>query len=274
MPKFCPNCGEEISDKVKFCPKCGADIDSFSVKKDEKSTIEETKKAIKIEDTKIEGKKSESTESDILTHKPNKLFYLGICIFLIVILFIVAPTKTITNDIEVVYTDNQTYYEKEPYEIQEAYQEQIPYQTTETYTDSVPVPVSVPYQTYETSYQNYDAGTGKYYLTIPSGCTCSSNRFMSDQNGIYGSLCVQLSCLISTPVTKYRIEYSQQSVQKERPVTKYQTTTKYRNVTQYRDVLKTREVMKTRIDQKQLEENWLLGFKTPYKLHLPIISGA
>jgi len=48
MPKFCPNCGEEISDKVKFCSSCGADIDSFSVKKSEKSIeksiVEEPKK--------------------------------------------------------------------------------------------------------------------------------------------------------------------------------------------------------------------------------------
>jgi archaeal flagellin FlaB len=64
MPKFCPNCGEEISEKVKFCPKCGVDIDSFSVKKEEKSNVEEPKKEIKIdksqkiEETKIENKKS------------------------------------------------------------------------------------------------------------------------------------------------------------------------------------------------------------------------
>ena len=54
MPKFCPNCGSEISDKVKFCPECGSDFDSFSVKKDEKPIVEETKKDIKIEDKKIE----------------------------------------------------------------------------------------------------------------------------------------------------------------------------------------------------------------------------
>jgi hypothetical protein len=41
MPKFCPNCGTEISDKVKFCQSCGADIESFSLKKDEKSVIED-----------------------------------------------------------------------------------------------------------------------------------------------------------------------------------------------------------------------------------------
>jgi hypothetical protein len=65
----------------------------------------------------------------------------------------------------------------------------------------------------------------------------------------------------------------QQSIQKERPVTKYQTVTKTRDVTKYQDVAKTRDVMKTRIEQRALEVNWLLGFKTPYSLHLPLISG-
>jgi hypothetical protein len=281
MPRFCPNCGEEISDKVKFCTECGVALDALIQKNDPSPVIEQNTQNIETYDKKIKESNNQvqnieslKTESSILKNTPDILFYLGICIFLMVILLIVAPTKTVTNTIEVAYTDNQTYFEKEPYEIQEAYFEQVPYQTTETYTDSVPVPVSVPYQGYETSYQNYDAGTGKYYSTISSGCTCTSTRYMNDKDGNYGALCVQLSCLISSPVTKYRIEYQQESVQKERPVTKYQNTTRYRNVTQYRDVLKTREVMRTRIDQQQSEVNWLLGFKTPYKLHLPIISGV
>ena len=61
MPKFCPNCGIEISDKVKFCPKCGADIDSFSVKKNEKLTIEEIKKDVKIDNTKPDNKNIKPT---------------------------------------------------------------------------------------------------------------------------------------------------------------------------------------------------------------------
>jgi hypothetical protein len=281
MPKFCPNCGEEITDKVKFCPECGVAPDSLIQKNDKSPITEQNSQNIGINDKKIkdsnsqeQNNKSLKTGSSSQRFKPDIILYLGICIFLFLMLLIVAPTKTVTTNIEVAYTDNETYYEKEPFIVQEAYQVQDPFQTTETYTDTVPVPVSVPYQDYETSYQNYDAGTGKYYSTISSGCTCTSTRFMYDKDGNYGSLCVQLSCLISTPVTKYRIEMQQQSVQKERPVTKYQTVTKYRNVTQYRDVPKSREVMKTRIDQQPLEVNWLLGFKTPYKLHLPIISGT
>jgi archaellin len=84
MPKFCPSCGEEISDKVKFCPKCGADIDSFSVKKDEKSIVEETKKEIKIEDTKVEDKKSEKKYS------LSQMVVYGVIGVVIIILLIAA----------------------------------------------------------------------------------------------------------------------------------------------------------------------------------------
>jgi len=193
---------------------------------------------------------------------------------LVTILFLVAiPTKTVHYTVEIPYSDTETYYEKEPYEVQEAYQEQEPYQTVETYTDIVPVPVSVAYQDVEYSYETYNAQSGYYYSSIPSGCVCSSNRYMYDASGTYGALCVQLTCAVPSLVTKYRTEMQQQSVQKERPVTKYQTVTKNRTVTKYRDVLKTREVLKIRNETQQVEVNWLVGYKTPYKLHLPIISG-
>ena len=201
-------------------------------------------------------------------HKSNICFLIGVSVFLIVVFLIVAPTKTITNNVEVAYTDTETYYEKEPYEVQEAYQEQEPYQSVETYTDSVPVPVSVPYQDTEYYYQSADAPAGKYWpdASITSNCVCSNRDWLSH--------CIQLYCQYSRSVTKYRTEMQQQSIQKERPVTKYRTITKYRTVTKYRDVAKTREVMKTRIESRPLEVNWLIGFKTPYKLHLPFISGA
>ncbi|MCX6682992.1 MAG: zinc-ribbon domain-containing protein [Methanoregula sp.] len=40
MPKFCPNCGMEISDNVKFCPECGAKINSFKLNSDDIRKIE------------------------------------------------------------------------------------------------------------------------------------------------------------------------------------------------------------------------------------------
>ncbi|MDO8873072.1 MAG: zinc ribbon domain-containing protein [Methanoregula sp.] len=280
MPKFCHGCGKEISDPVKFCPECGTNTNTpnydpnHSLKNNEQPQSTQTDdKTIKKSNNFDQSDSDLSKATSVITHKPIVLAIIGICIFLIVISLVIVPTKTITNDVEVVFTDTETYYEKEPYIVQESYQEQVPYQTTESYTDSVPVPVSVPYQDYEYSYQTSDAGTGKYYSSVPSGCVCSSNRYLYDKDGVYGALCVQLTCQISTPVTKYRTEMQQQSLQKERPVTKYRTETKTRDVTKYHDVAKTRDVMKTRIEQRPLEVNWLLGFKTPYSLHLPIISG-
>ena len=278
MSKICPNCGEEISDLKLFCPECGINFESPgsgpNQSLNEKPQInQKDDHTMKKSDNFDRSDTNLNKATSQFTHKPIVLAIIGICIFLIVISLVIVPTKTITNEVEVAYTANETYYETEPYIVQELYQEQVPYQTTETYTDTVPVPVSVPYQDYENSYQTSDAGTGKYYSSIPSGCVCSSSRYLYDKDGVYGALCVQLTCQISTPVTKYRTEMQQQSLQKERPVTKYRTETKTRDVTKYHDVAKTRDVMKTRIEQRPLEVNWLLGFKTPYSFHLPIISG-
>jgi hypothetical protein len=90
MPKFCPNCGEEISDKVKFCPKCGADIDSFSVKKDERSTVEESKKDIKIEGAqKIEDSDTENKKTGTTYNIKNLAVY-GVIAVVVIIIFLMA----------------------------------------------------------------------------------------------------------------------------------------------------------------------------------------
>lgn len=212
-------------------------------------------------------------ESDNTPSKLNFFFPLIILMILATIFIVAVPTKTIFHDVEVAYTDTETYYVKEPYEVQEAYQEQEPYQDTEYFTDTVPIQVSVPYQDIEYYYQSYDAGTGMYYSYIPTGCYCTSTRYMYDADNVYGALCVQLNCRLSRTVTKYRMDTEYQSVQKQRPVTKYTTVTKYRTVTQYRDTPETRDVMKTRIESQPMEVNWLFGWNTPYELHLPFISG-
>lgn len=252
MPDLCPHCGNSVSDEMKYCPECGGSLKSQGPRDS----------GIKPIIAKIKRIPS----SDILT-------IAGICFFVIVICLVMVPTKTITYSIEVAYTDNETYYEKEPYMTQESYEELVPFQTTEKYTDIVPVPTSVPYLDNEFSYRTYNA-TDRYYASIPSDCTCSGTRYMYDADGVYGSLCVQLTCQIATSVTKYRTETQQKAIQKERPVTKYQTVTKFRNTTQYQDVAKTRAVLKTRMEERPLEVNWLFGFKTPYSLHLPHISGG
>jgi uncharacterized membrane protein YvbJ len=252
MPDLCPHCGNSVSDEMKYCPECGGSLKSQGPRDS----------GIKPIIAKIKRIPS----SDILT-------IAGICFFIIVICLVMVPTKTITYSIDVAYADNETYYEKEPYIIPESYQEQVAYQSTDRYTDIVPVPTSVPYQDKEYSYQVYNATDG-YYSSVPTDCVCSGNRYLSDQTGVYDTLCIQLTCQIATTVTKYRTETQQKVIQKERPVTKYQTVTKYRNVTQYQDVAKTRTVLKTRIEERQIEANWLFGFKTPYSLHLPHISGG
>jgi hypothetical protein len=119
MPKFCPNCGSEISEKVNFCPECGSDIETFSVKKSDKPIVEETKKEIKIEDKQFEKKRS-----------PSKLVIYGIIGVVIVILLLAAisyfssfstamnenikrsstinPTPTIITTTQIVVTTTQT----------------------------------------------------------------------------------------------------------------------------------------------------------------------
>jgi len=167
--------------------------------------------------------------------KSDIFFISGICYFLIMAFLIVVPTKTITEKIEVSYLDKETYYVNEPYDVEEAYQEKESYQDTEY------------------SSQKTDAPAGKYweYSFIPTGYSCSKTEFNYNSNNKLATLCIQLTRSVSTPVTKYR------------------TITKYRTVTKYKDVPKVRDVTKTRIEPRPAEVNWVIGFKTPYTLHLP-----
>jgi hypothetical protein len=195
------------------------------------------------------------------TNRSNLYFFIGLSIFLLIAFIVLAPTKTHHYEVEVSYTDTETYTEKEPYETQEAYQVQEPYQDVEYYTDTVPVEQSVPYTDYESVV--YNAPSGQYYPSCGSDCTCTDYSFWTGQ-------CIQCTCLVA--VTRYKTQIVYQEIQKERPVTKYRTITKYRTVTKYRDVEKTRDVVKTKMDPRQVEVNWLFGFKLPYKLHFPYIS--
>jgi hypothetical protein len=182
--------------------------------------------------------------------KSNLYFFVGLGVFVLIALFIIAPTKTYHYDVEVFYNDTETYFEIEPYETQEAYQVQEPYQTTETYYDQVPVQ----------KIQVNDAPSGQYYPSCNTNCYCSNQEWSWS---MFAYVCVQCTCQIT--------EY--QTIAKERPVTKYTPVTKYRTVTKYRDVEKTRDVIRTRMEPRQIEVNWIFGFKLPYTLHLPHISG-
>jgi hypothetical protein len=48
MAKFCPNCGNKISENVKFCEDCGADI-SFSMNQSDRSRKDHNEKDRKIQ---------------------------------------------------------------------------------------------------------------------------------------------------------------------------------------------------------------------------------
>ena len=184
--------------------------------------------------------------------KSDISFISGICYFLIMAFLIVVPTKTITENIEVSYLDQETYYIQEPYDVQEPYTGQESYQETESF------------QATEYHDTQKNAPPGKYYTLCGTGCTCSHYGY--DYYSIPSSYCDQCTCTYSELVTKYR------TVTKHRPVTKYRTITKYRTVTKYKDVPKVRDVTKTRIEPRPAEVNWVLGFKTPYTLHLPFTS--
>ncbi len=60
MPRFCPNCGEEISEKTKFCSSCGANIGSFSLKPNHiPQEIKPTNEKKIEEEKKEQGKKTD-----------------------------------------------------------------------------------------------------------------------------------------------------------------------------------------------------------------------
>jgi hypothetical protein len=89
MPNFCPNCGIEITEKVKFCPECGADISSFLKKPDETENIQETKSEIKTENEAPD--KEEPNNKNIL--KTILIYFcagIGIVVLLLIISAFVA----------------------------------------------------------------------------------------------------------------------------------------------------------------------------------------
>lgn len=173
-------------------------------------------------------------------------FYLGVTGFLLLIFFLIAPTKTHFYTVDVPYEDVEYYFEKEPYEYQESYEAQEPYQTTEIYNDKVPVQKT----------ETHTAPSGQYFTSYGSNCQCT--RY----SGWLFPQCIEYTCTV--------VEY--ETVQKERPVTKYKTVTKYRTATGYRDVQKQRTVTKLRQEQRQYEINWVFGFRVPWNLHIAYLS--
>jgi len=85
MPSFCPNCGKDITEKVKFCPDCGADISSFLKKSDETKNIGEKKL-----DTKTENNVSDERKPKNKNFLKNILIYFCTAIGFIVVLIIIS----------------------------------------------------------------------------------------------------------------------------------------------------------------------------------------
>lgn len=171
-------------------------------------------------------------------------FYLGVAGFLLLIFFLIAPTRTHFYTVEVPYEDIEYYFEKEPYEYQEAYEAQEGYETTETYSDQVPI------QKLRTD----TAQEGYYYPHCDGDCYCTGYNYLGN--------CIKCTC----QYTEY------ETIQKERPVTKYKTVTKTRTATGYHDVQKQRTVTKLRQEQRQYEINWVFEFRVPWYLHIAYLS--
>jgi len=86
MPNFCPNCGKDITKKVKFCPECGVDISSFLKKPDEIKNIEKTKSEINTKNEVPDKKKPKN--KNILK---NILIY-SCMVIVIIVLFLIVYT--------------------------------------------------------------------------------------------------------------------------------------------------------------------------------------
>ena len=110
------------------------------------------------------------------------------------------------------------------------------------------------------NYEIYD-----YYTDPTSHCDlkpqCECNRV----NPLTKN-CTQCSCY--RIITAQKTEIFNEEIEKERILTKYITERKYRTVTKYKDVNKSREVIKVKTENKEVEVNWIFGFKVPFKLHI------
>lgn len=69
MPKFCPECGENISDKIKFCPSCGANINSYI------ATIGDNKNEQTLLVNLPENFPSNESVEPIVSNKENEIRY-------------------------------------------------------------------------------------------------------------------------------------------------------------------------------------------------------
>jgi len=218
--KICPKCKNSTATENEVCPNCGNLFKKKNFPDKPQLSLEISTKEIKP----IPEKKAKS----------NLFFIIGISFLLIMAFLIVAPTKTIIKDIEVLYLDTETYTDQEPYTEMEITYEKETWQEVHTSSDR------------DTSPEGY------YWKKCASPCHCT--HYTSDPNTVPSNYCDECSCPTSGV-------YEQS-----------QNVPKYQWVTKYREVMKTRNVTKTRIEPGPVEVNWIFGFNTPYTFHLPLIS--
>ena len=195
--KHCLKCNKEFSDDKKYCDSCG------------KKLVEKQHK---------KHKETSSTYSFSLPLKSAPFF-----VFLILLGIaagVLLPTKVVSYQVEVPYTEKEQYTVQVPYEDVEEYTVQVPYVVQEQHIESIPVTEQEPYQDTECAFL---------------GLFCEG-------------------------VTKYRTVTNYKDVVKTDDVTKYRDETRYRKVTKTRTETREREVVKTKMETRLKEVNWIFGF--------------
>lgn len=178
-------------------------------------------------------------------------------VYIIVLLIILIPAKTVSYQIDVVYNDQENYIDIEPYEVEETYKSLEPYTSTEIYTDTIPISRDVEYEEEQLYYEKM----------AENNCDDDADCFCQKASMVGGIMtCTECACQRTQTVTKYRKEVEYEEVTKTRPVTKYNEVTKTRTITRYKDVNKTRTIAKVRQETIRKSVNWLFGFNVPWKI--------
>lgn len=194
--KYCPKCKKHFGKDVNYCHSCG-----------KKLKTEKEKQSVSKEET------SYRISSSLIPWIIFLLLMGGAGGLLL-------PTKFLSYQVEVSYTDTEQYTVQVPYEKVEEYTVTVPYETTEEYIESVPVQEQESYQDTECAFL---------------GLFCKG-------------------------VTKYRTVTNYKDIIKMRAVTEYRDETKYRTVTKIRTEVRERDVIKTRMEKRCREVNWIFEF--------------
>ena len=228
---------------------------------------------------KVARQKAIPTEKAQVTHrlslKKKLAIGLGSALLVFVVIFCVAPVKTVSYTVTEKYSAAETYYVKEPYTETETYYEEEPFATYETYTEREPYerPIPIDYEiNYEGFFSNYyseskaftnawvsirntdtegGAFSVEFHLALKDGGEALVHGSAHVKAGTsetleisYNGEFVDSFSFVVTPPTKTITEYRE--VEKTKEVTEYRTVTKRRDVVKYKDVPRQRTVWKER----------------------------